>query len=164
MNRATLATAIKTQLIAQTWTGSSNVVFPSGGVVISRAVDAKWALSGGMPWPLAQIMLGDFKSDPEYGEEPDFLIGPVIVRLYQIAPGDTMGEAPIMGANRSDATMSEGAGLYQIEQEVYNAIGKLNSPTIIIQFRQMGASGGEILDNRYIAFEEIEFEAVCTAV
>lgn len=165
MTKDGLMTAIKNKLIAQNWTGSSNVVFPSGGVVITRALDLEKAMSGGIPWPMALVMPGDFKSDPEYGEEPDFLIGSVVVRIAQVTPGDTVGENPLMGANRADSTKSEGAGLYDIEQEAYNAIGKLNTQdSITIQFRQIASAGAGLMDNRYVAWEDLEFEAVCTAV
>lgn len=162
MTKTQLLTAIKNKLIAQVWTGSSNVVFPSGSVVVSKAI-AKSALST-MGTPIAQIIPGGGKADPQFDEDPNLLIFPVTVRLITIAPGDAVGENPLMGANRADSTLSEGAGLYDLEQELYNAIGKLNTQDgIIIQFRNQGDSGAEYVDdNLYLAYEDHNFEAICT--
>ena len=162
MTKTAQLAAIKSLLVAQTWTGGS-VVFPSGGVVITRAIDIKKAIGGGIPWPMCLIMPGAFPSDPEYGEEPDFLIGKVVIRIAVIAPGDTVGENPLVGANRPAVTATEGAGLYDIEQMVYTAVGKLNTQdAITIQFRQIGEQGAELYENNYLAWEDLEFESVCT--
>lgn len=164
-DKRTLLNNIKTELLAQTWTGGSNKVFGGGSIIITTYAELDAVLAYAQ-CPFAIIMPGEFPSDPEYGEEPDFLIGQVTVRIGTILPGETLGENPLMGANRPDSTKSEGAGLYQIEQEVYNALGRLNTNDgINIQFRQTGEAQATLLpDKRYIAFEDMKFEAVCTAV
>lgn len=163
-DKRTLLNNIKSELIAQTWTGSSNVVFASNCVVITTYAEVDVVLAA-LRTPFAIVIPGEFPSDPESGEEPDFLIGTVTIRFGVIIPGETLGENPIMGANRPDSTKSEGAGLTQIEQEVFNAIGRLNTNDgIDIQFRQMGQSEAKIYGDRYIAFQDIRFEAVCTTV
>lgn len=162
MTKTQLLTAIKNKLIAQTWTGSTNVVFPSGSVVVSKAI-ARSALAS-MTVPVAQIIPGGGKADQQFDEDPNLLVMPVTVRLITLAPGDAVGENPLMGANRADSTLSEGAGLYDLEQELYNAIGKLNvQDGIVIQFRNQGDSGAEYIDDGlYMAYEDHNFEAICT--
>lgn len=162
MTKKEILDAIKDKLIAQTWTGSSNVVFPSGSVVVSKAL-ANEALAT-MTVPICQIIPGGGKADPQYDEDPNLLIFPVTLRLITLAQGDAVGENPLMGANRADTTLSEGAGLYDIESEVYNAVGKLNvEDGIVMQFRNQGDSGAEYVNgNVYLAFEEHNFEAIAT--
>lgn len=163
-DKRTLLNSTKTLLLAQTWTGSSNKVFGGGSVIITTYAELDAVLQYAQT-PFAIIIPGDFPSDPEYGEEPDFLIGTVTVRIGNIVKGETLGENPLMGANRPSSTKSEGAGLYQIEQEVYNALGRLNTnDSVNIQFRQMGEAEAKLFGDRYIAYEDIRFEAVCTAV
>lgn len=166
-DKRTLLQNIKTELLNQTWTGSSNKVFgASGGSVVITTYTELDAVMAYCQSPFAIIIPGDFPSDPEAGEEPDFLIGEVTVRIGCIIQGETLGENPLMGANRADTTKSEGAGLYQIEQEVYNALGRLNTNDgIDIQFRQTSEVQATVdASKRYIAFEDMKFEAVCTTV
>lgn len=163
MTLDSLLDSIKTKLLAETWTGGSNVVFGTGSVVISRFMPMQVLRT--LRVPIAQIMPGAGRSDPEYGEEPDFLINDVTVRLFVAIPGDATGENVFTGANRADTTKSEGAGLLEIEVPLFSAIGKLNTEdSVTIQYRRMGESGGEYIDdNVYWAYQDYIFEAVCTA-
>ena len=165
MTKRELLNAIKTELLATVWTGGSNKVWGTGSVTISKAPELKSFLSYSRS-PFAVIVPNDFKADPQHGEDPNLIVGNVIVRIGTVTPGDTLGENPLMGANRPDSTKSEGAGLYQIEQELFNAIGKMNTQdSIVIQYRSMGDSGAMLSDtNSYIAYEDHVFEAVCTVV
>lgn len=165
MTKYSLISQIKTLLLAQTWTGGSNVVFPSNSVIITTYAEVDTVMQYART-PFALVIVQDQQSDPEFGEEPDLLSVQVAIRIGVIIPGETLGEHPLMGAGRADATKSEGAGLYQIEQEVFNAIGKLNDlENITIQFRQTaGAAAIPSADKRYIAVQDIRFEMLCTAV
>lgn len=163
MTKRELLAAIKTALLAETWAGGSNPVWGTGSVTISKAPELKTFLNYSRS-PFAVIVPNDFKADPQWGEEPDLLVGTVIIRIGTVIPGDAVGENPLMGANRPDSTKSEGAGLYQIEVELFDAVGKMNVENgIVMQYRSMGDSGAILESNMYIAYEDHVFEAVCTA-
>lgn len=163
MNLKDALVKIKDELIAQTWTGSSNVVFAESSVFVSKGIDRNVIRT--LRMPVAQVIPGPGRSDPQHGEEPDLLVNPVTVRIFQIAPGDAVGENPLIGANRPDTAKSEGAGVYEIAEEVYNAIGRINVlEGLTIQNRRMGEGGPAYVDDKvYIAYQDIEFELVCTA-
>ena len=165
MNKRAMVAALKTELQAQTWTGGSNKVFGGGSVIVTTYAELNAVLAYCQS-PFAVIMVGEAQCDPQFGEEPELLVVPITVRIGTVTPGETLGENPLMGANRPSSTRSEGAGLYQIEQEVYNAIGKLNDlESITIQNRQIGQAGAIVTeDKKYIAYEDLRFEAVCTVV
>ena len=163
MTKTGLLSSIKTKLLAQNWTGSSNPVFGNTSVVITKWISIEEALRV-LRTPFALIIPEAGRSDPQFQEEPDLIIFPVNIRIVATVPGDTLGENPLLGANRQTNT-SQGAGLYQIEQEVYNAIGKLNTQdSLTIQFRRTGDSGAVIYNNTYIAYEDHVFEAIATVV
>lgn len=156
---------VKTQLLAQNWTGGSNKVFPSNSVAVSRHIPEEALRT--MRVPIALIMPGAIRSDPQYNEEPDLLVVQVIIRVIHNVPGDAVGENPLMGANRPDTTKSEGAGLLEVMEEVYNAVGRLNvgdNANFIIQFRKKGGNGGIHIDGvTYWVYEDLEYESICSA-
>ncbi len=161
----TMLQQIKTQLLAATWPGGGNVVFGSGSVIISRYVPESSLTS--MRVPIAQIMPGTFRSDPQFDEEPDLWVCEVVIRIIVNIPGDAIGQNPLVGANRPDSTKSEGAGVLDVEQAVYSAIGLLNvgdGANFAIQFRQRGGSGGIHVDEvRQWLYQDLLFEAIATA-
>lgn len=167
--RSSILTSLKAELVAQTWTGSSNVVFPTGSVLITKSPEIKQALATLRP-PMALIMPGQAQCDPEFHEEPDLLVFDFVVRIVTVVPGDHMGENPLIGANKTGgSTRSEGRGIYEIELELYNAVGKLNVlESIVIQNRQSSDVGATIYDRGsgilYVAYCDYSFETICTLV
>lgn len=162
MNERDQLVAIKAKLVAQTWTGGSNVVFPTGSVLITRGLNIEEALKSGVRTPFALIVPGAAQADPQHGEDPNLMVGEVTIRIGVVIPGDAVGENPLMGANRPDTTKSEGAGLFQVQAEVFNAIGELNTQnSVTLQFRNTADRGAILLDDKtYIAFEDHTFESV----
>lgn len=162
MNERDQLTAIKNKLIAQTWTGSSNVVFPTGSVLITRGLNIEEALKSGVRTPFALIVPGAAQADPQHGEDPNLMVGEVTVRLGVVIPGDAVGENPLMGANRPDSTKSEGAGLFQVQVELFNAIGNLNTQnSVTLQFRNTADRGAIMMEDKsYVAYEDHVFEAI----
>lgn len=157
---------VKTQLTNRNWTGSSTRVFGTGSIAVTTAIDAETALRV-LRVPLALIIPGNFQSDPQHnGQQPDLLVGMVTLRLAVAIPGDAVGENAMMDGNRPSATASEGAGLLRLEQEVHAAIGLLNAQdaSITIQFKRSGDSGAIAVNpSTYLAYQDLTFEAVCTA-
>lgn len=168
MNEHTLMNSLKTELVAQTWTGSSNVVFPSGSVAVVPDLDlAMEAALKTMRTPFALMKLEESTSDPDYDEDPNFVRLGVKVRLAVTIPGDAVGENAVMGANKTGgSTKSEGRGLLELEQELHNAIGKVNAKeSIVLQCRQKGATGGAVVEGKLnTAFRDYTFEGFGTVV
>lgn len=168
MNEGQLLAEIKTQLIAQTWTGSSNIVFPTGSVLITANVAEalKWALNSGLRTPIALIAPQGAESDPEHNEEPDWERFDIQVLLAVVVPGGAVGEEPVIGANTTGgSTQSQGQGIIVVEREFYNAVGKLNQlEGVILQIRQRGEEGGAFHPpSSYIAYRTYRLEAWGTA-
>ena len=144
MNESALLAAFKARLVAQTWTGSSNVVFPTGCVhVVPRIAEVIQSALNTNRVPMALIETGPAESDPEHDEEPDLIRFTFDTALVVAIPGDVVGENAMMGANKSGgATASQGRGIVELAQEFYNAVGKLNAlESITIQVRQKGEQG-----------------------
>lgn len=144
MNESGLLASIKARLIAQTWTGSSNVVFPTGSVAIVPALaDAIPQALNTMRVPFCLVEPGTADSDPIHDEEPDFIRFTANVVILTAIPGDVVGEGAVVGANKTGGTdHSEGRGILELEQEFYNAVGKLNDlESINLQVRQKTQQG-----------------------
>lgn len=165
---ASLLASLKTRLIARTWTGGSNVVFPTGCVAITANADiaTQQALKT-MRTPFALIQPLDSTSDPEFDEEPNYVELNVQVRVGVMVPGDAVGENPLIGANKTaGSTYSEGRGLFEVEGEVFNAIGAINgNESVILQCRQKGAVQA-IYDasGTWIAWRDLVFSVMGTYV
>lgn len=169
MTESQMFDELKDELIAQTWTGSSNAVFPTGSVAITTNADLAMVgaiKSARMPWCLLQPL--DSSSDPDHDEDPNLAVMNLQVRIMVSVPGDAIGENPLMGANKTGgSTKSEGRGLFEIEQELFNAIGKVNAlEGVILQCRHKSAAQTALYDGGsvYVAFRDWRFEAVGTFV
>jgi hypothetical protein len=152
VNISTLTTALKTQLIAQQWSGG-NVVFPTGSVQITANSETAMEFSlKNFRSPMALIQPLDGESDPKYDEEPDLLYENFQVRLIVNIPGDPVGSNALMGANLTNgANASEGQGLLNAAQ------------SITIQFRGKGQIRAGHLENKtYLAYRDYSFSAMCT--
>ena len=164
-NKKTLLQAIKTKLIAATWSGSSNVVFPTGSVRIARYMEVDYAYKN-MRTPFCLIIPGNFSSDPLHNEEPDYYVGSVTIRLGVYAGGDTISELTVLGGHRADSTKSEGAGLEDLAEVVQDTIGLLTvEDGIDMQFDRDGDNGAVPLPatQQYMAYQDLLFNAICTA-
>lgn len=161
MTRDGLLAAIKTKIIAATWSGGS-VVFAGDSVVITNSIDKEQAFRL-FRVPFCIIQYGRFERDPEKGEDQNLLIGPIKTIIGNCVPGDGIGENTFIGANIADTTASENRGLLEIEEPLFDAIGLLNTQdSVTIQFSNAAAGGGELMDGMYRAWQEHEWEAVCT--
>ena len=168
MTESQLLASLKTECIAQTWTGSTNVVFPTGCVAITPNVElAMEAAAKTMRTPFCLIQPLDTTSDPEFGEDPNFIQLNVNVRVLVMVPGDSVGENPLIGGNKTGgSTVSEGRGLFEIQAELFNAIGRLNDlESVQLQNTQVGAAQAAIVDGKtYVAWRDYKFQALGTLV
>ena len=156
---------IKTTLLAAAWTGGSTKIFGTGSVMVTRYLPDEILKTTRVPG--AAIMPGADQSDPQFDEEPDLICTEVVVRVYVNIPGDAIGENPILGGNRPLPTKSEGAGLLDVIEELYRAIGRMNiadGSNFAIQFRRKGGSPGvHMVEKVRWEYQDVIFEAWHTA-
>lgn len=168
MTESQLLTAIKAELVAQTWTGGAGVVFPTGCVAITADVDlAMESALQTMRTPFGLLQPLGTTSDPEFDEDPNFVALNLKLRLIVMVPGDAVGENALMGANKTGgALVSQGRGVFEVEQEVFNAMGRLNGlEGVILQCRQKGGISAAIVGNNiYVAYRDLQYEALGTLV
>src|SRR3990172_5234545 len=92
---------IKARLLSQEWTGSSNKVFHPGSVLITVGVDDQ-ALST--------------------------MVSPICLIRPLEATSDPVGENTLMGGNKTGGDLTSlGRGLFEIEEELLNAIKVMNA-------------------------------------
>jgi hypothetical protein len=101
-----------------------------------------------------------------FDEEPGFLRFNVGLRLITDIPNDWTGEAPLMGANPTlGSTRSEGRGIFEIEQQVFGAIGILNAlESVDLQCTQKGEVEVDQVGNVMVAYRDYTFQCYGTAV
>ncbi len=165
---ASLLASLKSRLIARTWTGGANVVFPTGCVAITGNSDiAMMQAAKTMRTPFALLQPLDSTSDPEFDQQPNYVQLNIQVRVMVMVPGDAIGENPLIGANKTGgSTKSEGRGLFEVEQEVFNAIGAVNAnESIVLQCRQKGAVNAQYLEgSTWLAWRDLTFQVLGTYV
>ena len=141
-----MLTALQNLLIARLWGGSGSVVFPDGCVLITpnleEGVNGMLDRVGGRT-PICLIAPETADSDPEFDEEPDLQKFAFSVLICVTATGGAIGQETVMGGNVTDSTKSEGQGILAVEQEFFNAVGKVNAlEGVIIQNIQRSEGGG----------------------
>ena len=164
MNPWQLLKQVEYLVKAQVWTGSSTKVFQADSVRIIGG-DELAAFAEGLISPAVVIKPGASNSDPLHGEEPDLVSFSFSVLLIANIPGDRTGSNVIMGAAREGLTDSRGRGLLEVEEELVNAIGKLNDAAgIRCQLVESGAVASAVdPTNMSVGFREYLFEAQVTA-
>lgn len=147
-------------LRARNWTGSSTDVFGSVHVSVGPTEDAFRNLQ----YPLALIRPLAATVDPEHDEESDLIVQQVAVRLAVAVP-DGIGEAALLGANRTaGSTSSKGRGLLEVEEELFAAIEFLDQLSgISNQCRARSAVDAQVTEAEYVVFRDYVFDLYVTA-
>lgn len=149
------------------WAGSSNAVFGNASVVVT--VGPATEVGAAIRFPAALIRPLDAASDPEHSQLPDLIRQRIGVRLLTAVVGDALGEVPLIGGFWNTATagaiQSDGRGLLEIEEALYDAIGLMSADAAVeVQFMAAGASQAVLLEDiGYVAYRDYEFEAWVTA-
>lgn len=166
MNVWQVCQAIQGLLRAQKWPGSTNPVFDTDSVRIIPQGDEISDLDEGLIPPLCLIMPLGGEMDPQHREEPTLVKRTIDITIVTVNQGDRIGETPIMGGQRADATHSGGRGLLEIEEQVFTAIAKLNiQQGIIIQCSAFGE--GQVRrdqGNNYIGIQDYTFQVWCSTI
>lgn len=161
MTPGQIAQVIKTDLLARTWSTGTEKVFAYNAVKITNNPERQAFMT--LPTPFALIVIGDFQSDPVHGEEPDYLIGPIVVKIG-VSGQDAIGEAVIVGSARQ-ANTSKGAGLEDIGVELMSTIQFLNKKLgVSIQLMARGNTQAiPEVDGHYRATKDYAFEVIASA-
>lgn len=164
MNPWQILKQIEYLLKAQKWGSSSTVVFQANSVKIAGG-DELQVFAEGLISPSVIIKPGASNSDPLHGEEPDLIAFSFSVLLIVNIPGDRVGSNAIMGASRQGLTDSRGKGILEVEEELLNAIYKLNDKEgIRVQCVETGGVASAVdPNNMSLGFREYLFEAQATA-
>jgi len=143
----------------QTWTGSATKVFHTKSILITAAPRESAVEQLIMPAVLIRP-LGATSDD----EEPDFVSQELALTLATAHAGDSYGEYPLVGGQRTGQTDSTGRGLLEIEEEVFNAIEFLNTDSgVLIQHRMSSAAEPKLVGNQYLLLRDYMFRAELTA-
>lgn len=143
-----------------TWDGGE-VVFGSVAVTVRPHEDAMEQLM----FPVALIRPLAADVDPEHDEEMELLQQRFAVRVMVAVAGDALGETAILGANRAVGdTGSAGRGVLEVEEELADAINRLNGiDGIEVLLRARSAVDVDPDDEvGYVAIREYLVEALTT--
>ncbi len=163
MNTWQLLREIKSVLNGQVWTGGSNQVFGTDSAIVTVAPETE--AGAAVRFPAALIMPLDATVDPDHGQQQDFIRQRIGIRILNSVPGDVMGEFPLIGGFWTTAASSDsdGRGLLEIEEELYNALDLLSADDgVEIQLMGTGATQAVLLDIGYVAYRDYEFEGWVT--
>lgn len=161
MNELQCLKQMRYLLRAQEW--SSGVkVFQQNSVRVTLG-----PAEDGLRWmspPLLMLRPDSVESDPLHDEQPDLIRCTVMGRIVQSIEGDDVGENVLLGANRSGLTAAQNRGLFEIEEQMYAAVGKLNEINGVKLFCRMKGAVLADLDPvlGYIAWRDYSFEVFCT--
>ncbi len=167
MNTWQLCNEIRNVLRDLVWTGSSNAVFGNESVVVTVAPEGE--AGAALRYPAVLIRPLDAAPDPEHSQLPDLIRQRLGLRILVAVAGDALGEVPLIGgfwnAGTAGAIQTDGRGLLELEEELYNAIEYLSSDDgIEVQFMAAGASQAVLLEDLgYVVYRDYEFEAWVTA-
>lgn len=161
MNTWQLCNEIKRVLNSQIWTGTTaSQVFGSSSAIVTVGPDIEVGTAFRLPTALIRPL--DAAVDPENNQQPDLLRQRIGLRLLNSVAGDPLGEAVLIGGFWvSGDTETDGRGLLEIEEEVFNAIKLLSEDSgIKIQLMASGAAGAQLIEELgVVAFRDYEFEA-----
>lgn len=159
MNTEQAVRRIRTILSGRLWGGSGDPVFARDSVRVS--LGPAESLSDQIRLPAAFVAAGSGTADPQ---RPGLITRTINVVVATYVPGDVWGERPLIGANRTGATGIQSRGLYEIETELFAAIGQIDaSQQFRIGLKFASATEGEIdADTGYHVFGRYGFEAYLT--
>jgi hypothetical protein len=162
MNTWQVTRQIKHLIEQQVWDGGAKPVF--GSVHVSVAPNERYFDK--LRFPLAIIRPGSANVDPSHGEEFELIEQQIGVTVIVANANDAIGEATLIGANRSGgSTESKGRGLLEIEEELFDAVARLSAEDgVRIVNRGRSAVAVTIdADIGYIAAREYTFISTVTS-
>jgi len=161
MNTWQVLRQFKYLLKAQKWPSGTKPAFGSVHVTVApdeRAME-RFRFPLALVRPLGSIV------DPIYNEEGDILRQDIQVTLIVSVASDAIGEAALIGGNRSGGvTESSGRGLLEVEEVLFDAITRVNGiDGVEMVAKQKSAVEAQIRgDVQYVAWRGYNIEAFTT--
>jgi len=138
------------------WTGSSTKVFHTDSVKVTAAPRESAIEQMIMPACLIRPMGASI--DPQWSESPDLFELEVAITLAVAHVGDSWGEYPMLGGQRTGQTNSTGRGLLEVEEELFAAVELLNDDDgVLIQFRASSAAQAQMIGKQYVLVRDYLF-------
>jgi hypothetical protein len=133
---------LKYLLQQRKWTGTSNVVFNANSVIVSANPELH-ALNH-LIVPICIIKPNEATIDPEFKENQRIVERSCSIILITAIGGDAAtSENAVMGANRTSGSLkSEGRGLLELEEEVFETINLLTEQSGITMLFSASSSMG----------------------
>ena len=160
MNTLQILKQVRNRLRARVWdVVGGAVVF--GSVHVSQAPTAEAV--DGFRFPIALIRPGSEASNPQIPASITFVVE---VEIVVAVAGDQLGEHALIGASRAGgATNSEGRGLFEVEEQVKNTLGQMQTAEgiRIVGFSAGADRAGVVGDDLYVAARTLTFTLTGTA-
>jgi hypothetical protein len=158
VNKWQLVKQIQFTLRARTWEGTGSVVFAPESVIATAGPVEEALADRCVPIAVIKPMGGEDDDD-----EPGIVRQSIVVRIGTSGE-DQLGEASLMGANRSGTSTSDGRGVLEVEEELLATLkemSKINGITVVS--RGASATVAEIDKNlRHVTWVEHAFDAWIT--
>jgi hypothetical protein len=153
------AQQIKSVLIARTWEGSGQVVFPSNSVHVTNGFQQTAAAN--FRFPIALVGIGNGAADEQI---PGHVKQAITVVIAVWNEGDMIGETSIIGANRQGTNRSEGRGILEVKEEVLAACRQMQDALGVRMSLRATTTDTPAADQSggMTTWMGVEFEADCT--
>lgn len=161
MNSWQVVRQMKKLLADAIWPGGDTVL---GSVHVTQAPNEEAV--NNFRFPLCLISVGSASVDPDFGQEEELLRQRFTVRVLAANANDVIGEATLIGANRTGgSTSSKGRGVLEIEEPVFDAVSRLSGlDGIEIRLKAESAVRATWIQNiGHVAFRDYDFDVLCTA-
>ena len=165
MNIYQITQQLKYLIQKRTWDDAAgtgtNKVFNDNSVVVTVG-PSETSFASMIP-PICLIRPGSATSDPVADEDPNLLMQSFQILLGVVVPGDAVGQNALIGGNRQANDSSKGRGLLEVEEQLLQSVGLLNSVNGVEMYNRTKSEATATLDdsNRYVAYREYGFEALC---
>lgn len=164
MNTWQVARQLRYLLQQAKWEDGSTSVFAASSVLISAAPTAD--IFQDRRLPLAVIVPATGQDDPDADADyPEIVRREFRVTVVTAVQGDVVGEAAMLGANRSSVNDSAGRGLLEICEKVRTALLRADDDdgVRLNVFAASAAAGRPGTEMGYVAARELIFTATTTS-
>ena len=161
MNTWQITRQLQYLIRSRKWTGSSALVFHTDSVKVTAAPQESAIEQMIMPACIIRPLGGT--TDPEASEAADLTEQEIGITVAVAHVGDSWGEYPLVGGQRTGQTSSVGRGLLEIEEELFNAVELLNTDDgVVIQHRASSMAQVQYVGDRHILLRDYLFRVWLT--
>ena len=138
----TFFTRLQTLLKGLVWTGTSSLIFGENVFIIPSLNPATFA---DIVHPTCYVLEGGYKC---HDEHPNILFQNFQILFFVENVQSRFGETALLSGNRTTGT-SQGAGLFEIEQEILTNVIKTFTLTDAVFIVEEGAGKSQILSSNF---------------